>query len=54
MFTQEELIVLHKSMSELVIKGSEAATTAQLISKITTIYNAELAEDKPSKPKSGK
>ena len=54
MFEKEELVLLHKALSELVIKGSDAAQVASLLGKIATLYEVDAKPAKPSNPKSGK
>jgi hypothetical protein len=41
MFEKEGLVLLHKAVSELVIKGSDAAQVASLLNKIATVHEAE-------------
>lgn len=41
MFKIEELVLLHKAVSELVIKGSDAAQVASLLNKIVTAHEKE-------------
>jgi hypothetical protein len=54
MFEKEELVLLHKALSELVIKGSDAAQVASLLGKVITLHGVDPKPAKPSTPKSGK
>ena len=54
MFEKEELVMLHKAVSELVIKGSDAAQVASLLNKIATVHEAESKKVNPPAKASGK
>jgi len=54
MFQIEELILLHKALSELVIKGSDATQVASLLSKIVTAHEKESKKANPPTKTSGK
>tara|TARA_R100000278_G_scaffold62506_1_gene50610 strand:- start:202 stop:366 length:165 start_codon:yes stop_codon:yes gene_type:complete len=54
MFKKEELALLHKAVSELVIKGSDAAQVASLLSKIVTVHEKESKKVNPPSKISGK
>jgi hypothetical protein len=38
MFEKEELVLIHKSVSELTIKGSDAHAVSNLLNKIVTLH----------------
>jgi len=49
MFTKEELVLIHKAIAELNIKGSESAQISLLLNKVADQYNAQPAPAKPVK-----
>ena len=45
MFTKEELVIIHKSICEMDIKGSDAPQLSSLLSKIAGLHEKQVAKD---------
>jgi hypothetical protein len=63
MFTKEELALMHKAISELVIKGADSHAVSHLLNKIAEIHQkpivtneniGKLAKTPTDSPKKGK
>jgi hypothetical protein len=53
MFEKQELVLIHRAMSELVIKGSESHVMSALLNKIVSNHTPPVSPEAPSKPKIG-
>ena len=53
MFEKDELAMLHKALSELLIKGSDSPRVATLLNKIATLHTppGETAQTVKTKPR---
>ena len=50
MLVKEDLVLVHKALSELTIKGSESYTIAALLDKVATMHSkSDVRIEKPQK-----
>ena len=55
MLAKEDLVLIHRALSELVIKGVESHVVSVLLDKIATIHaDMKVTSPKPNSPKSKK